>query len=85
MIKIFYISLFYLLLTLNTQAFAKIEYVDVAAKGQGSNYSEAVNNALSNAIGIVRNLNSQLKDGKDISMVIQNIYDEKELKSLYKI
>ena len=53
MIKIFYISLFYLLLTLNTQAFAKIEYVDVAAKGQGSNYSEAVNNALSNAIGIV--------------------------------
>ena len=32
---------------------AKIEFVEVTAKGHGSNYSEAINNALSNAIAKV--------------------------------
>ena len=38
----------------------------------------------SDDIGIVRNLNSHLKDGKSISDVIEHIDNEKVLKSLYK-
>ena len=38
----------------------------------------------SESIGIVRNLNSHLKDGKSISDVIEHIDNEKVLKSLYK-
>ena len=49
----FYIFILFFLLTLSTNAIAKIEYVEVTAKGHGSHYSEAVNNALSNAIAKV--------------------------------
>ena len=37
-----------------------------------------------NSIGIVRNLNSHLKDGNSISDVIEHIDNEKMLDSLYK-
>ena len=49
----FYICILFLFLALSTKVIAKIEYVEVTAKGHGSNYSEAINNALSNAIAKV--------------------------------
>jgi len=51
--SIFLIFIISLSLTLSSTAMGKIEYVEVAAKGHGSHYSEAVNNALSNAIAKV--------------------------------
>ena len=51
--SIFFIFIFSFSLILSTTTMAKIEYVEVTAKGHGSHYSEAVNNALSNAIAKV--------------------------------
>lgn len=48
-----FIFIFSLLFTFSKSVMAKIEYVEVIAKGHGSNYSEAVNKALSNAIARV--------------------------------
>ena len=57
----FYIFILFFLLTLSTNAIAKIEYVEVTAKGHGSHYSEAVNNALSNAIAKVNGKSIETK------------------------
>ncbi len=51
--SIFFIFIFFFSFVLSTTAMAKIEYVEVIAKGHGSHYSEAVNNALSRAIAKV--------------------------------
>ena len=51
--SIFFIFIFSFSLILSTTTMAKIEYVEVTAKGHGSHYSEAVNSALSNAIAKV--------------------------------
>ena len=51
--SIFFIFIFFFSFILSTTVIANIEYVEVTAKGHGSHYSEAVNNALSNAIAKV--------------------------------
>ena len=67
-----------------------IEYVEVKAKGNGSTYSEALNNALSNAIAQVNGRSIETQSSlKKISKTINvnkdtNYYSSKEFKKVIK-